>query len=238
MPSSRPTNPIVSLVVAFTDTRIASMPQMSATRVRMAVLCGPILGRSQSNVTSQWVSVPPSCPNKTCGVCEKLVGGCAFPSGIAWREMIADIASADGREQRVRQRVQADIGVGVSVERHVIGDLDSAKYHMRSCDEAMRIVSMADANVGEVELAARTVHIGLAGEFRIVGMARDECNRDARPFGDGRIVGEIIQPFARCLFMGGEKRMQVGNTGAFGLRTDCRAKPFPNSKPSSGAACR
>src|SRR6185437_6840129 len=58
-PSCRPVNPSPSVVVALTLTRAMSRASISATRARMASRCGPIFGRSQMIVTSQWTIAPP-----------------------------------------------------------------------------------------------------------------------------------------------------------------------------------
>src|SRR5690606_32700340 len=51
-PSSRPTNPIASPVVAFTDTRPASTPSTSARPARIASMCGRSFGRCRTTVAS------------------------------------------------------------------------------------------------------------------------------------------------------------------------------------------
>ena len=59
MPSSRPVNPSRSDVVALTDIRSMSISSIAAKAARMVVAWGPILGRSQINVTSQLASAKP-----------------------------------------------------------------------------------------------------------------------------------------------------------------------------------
>ena len=61
-----------------------------------------------------------------CGIGEKDVGGSAFPLWIAGREMVADIAGADGAEQRVGERMEPGVGVAMADQAVAMGDLDAA----------------------------------------------------------------------------------------------------------------
>ena len=50
-----------------------------------------------------------------------------FHCGVGGREVIADVALADGAQEGVGQGVQAGVGVGVADQRPVVVDPDAAQ---------------------------------------------------------------------------------------------------------------
>ena len=63
---------------------------------------------------------PPLAPDDLHGPLDEDAGGGALPLRIAGREMVADIAGAAGRQQRIGQGVEADIRVGMARQRLVV----------------------------------------------------------------------------------------------------------------------
>ena len=57
---------------------------------------------------------------------EEAVGRGALPSRVAGREVVADVALADGAEQGVGQGVQAGVGVRMADEPGVVRNLHPA----------------------------------------------------------------------------------------------------------------
>ena len=149
MPSRRPVKPRPSVVVALTATRAASMPSISAMRARMASRCGAILGASHRMVTSTLPMLPPRARAPGAAASrEEEVRRRAFPARIGVGEMLADVAVADGAEQRVGQRVQRHVGVGMAFERVRVGDSDAAQPDMVAGDQAMHVEALPGAHVG------------------------------------------------------------------------------------------
>ena len=58
--------------------------------------------------------------------------------------MAADVAGADRAEQRVRQRVQRRIGVGVAGEPTLARDLDAAEDERSAGNERVNVEAVAD----------------------------------------------------------------------------------------------
>ena len=57
------------------------------------------------------------------GMIEEFPGRRAAPAFVRRRKMLADIALADGAQDRVGQRVQSGVGIGMAFERMVMRDL-------------------------------------------------------------------------------------------------------------------
>ena len=120
MPSPLPIEPSFSLVVALTPTRSIDSPAMSAIRARIASRCGPTFGASHTIVTSRW-----RCAAARLHALDRkgkeTVGGGAAPLLIAGRKMHADVAVSERAEDRVDQRMQGHVGVGMTVTLRACG---------------------------------------------------------------------------------------------------------------------
>ena len=68
---------------------------------------------------------------------------------IARREMHADIAGAEGAQDRVGQRVEPDIGVGMADQRAVVRHAHAAQPDMIAGPEGMDVEALAGADVAE-----------------------------------------------------------------------------------------
>ena len=58
--------------------------------------------------------------------------------------MLADVAERGRAEQRVHERVQGDVGVGVAVEAELALDRDAAEDERPTGDEAVDVVADPD----------------------------------------------------------------------------------------------
>ena len=139
------------------------------------------------------------------GIRKEQVRRRTFPLRIGWREMLADIAVANGAEQRVCQRMQADIGIRMALEPVRVRDLYAAEPNARSLSKAVHIEACADPRFqrhGCLEFAPRLFDIGRRGNFDVVRRALDQGDLQSGPFGDRRIVREVIASRRRRFLMG------------------------------------
>ena len=63
--------------------------------------------------------------------------------------MRADVAGTAGRQQRVGQRMQTDIGIGMAGEFPCVRNPDPAKPDMVTCLEGVHVIAIAGADVGK-----------------------------------------------------------------------------------------
>ena len=150
MPSPRPVKPSFSLVVALTaDAVDVNAGEARRCVARMASRCGPIRGASQTMVTSRWAMQPPRALNALDGECEEAVGRGAAPLRIAGRKMRADVAVGERAEDRVGERMQRDVGVGMAGERVRVRDAHAAERDMVAGAERVHVDAGAGAHVAE-----------------------------------------------------------------------------------------
>ena len=128
MPSPRPVKPSRSVVVALTEIRPGSTPSSSASRAIIAGACGVIFGRSQIRVTSALASTPAARRDPLGGVAQEAGAVGVLPLGLAGREVPADIALGQRAVDRVAQRMDADIGVGMAGQALLVRHLDAAQH--------------------------------------------------------------------------------------------------------------
>ena len=62
--------------------------------------------------------------DQAAGMGQELVGGGTAPALVGRREMLADIAGADGAQDGIGQRMEPDIGIGMAEQRLVMRDLE------------------------------------------------------------------------------------------------------------------
>ncbi len=142
--------------------------------------------------------------------------------------MHADVARADRAQDRVGQRVQPDIGVGMADEAGIMRDLDPADHDAVARAEGMGVEPLADPHIAEIDIAE--IDIGRAGvgragvdrmggdqpfggseirgrrHFQIVLAAGDQQRHQPRRFGDRRIIGQLPPDGGA---MGGEDRIET-----------------------------
>ena len=122
MPSRRPVKPRPSVVVALTPTRATLDAQdLADTRPHgLAMRCN-LRGLAQQ----RHVDVGDGAAQRgdaPCSIGQEQMRRRTLPSGIARREVLADIAVTDGAEQGVGQCMQAHIGIRVSQQAMRVAD--------------------------------------------------------------------------------------------------------------------
>ena len=121
MPSPRPMTPSFSLVVAFTPTAIdrdaGDLGDARAHRVAVRI----DLGASQTTVDVEMAITPPRVSHALDREREEAVRRRAAPLRVARRKVHADVAVGERAEDRVGQRMQHDVGVGMAGELRSCG---------------------------------------------------------------------------------------------------------------------
>ena len=115
MPSPRPVKPRRSVVVAFTLTSTASQPRSAAMLARIAGTCGASFGACATIVASTLPTRSPRSASATRGAAAR---GCRRPvhRGSLSGKCAPDVAQRQRAEDRVADRVQQHVGVGVAGE--------------------------------------------------------------------------------------------------------------------------
>ena len=129
-----------------------------------------------------------------CGVLQKAVRRGAPPARLARRKVHPDIAGADRSEQRISQRVQADIGVGMADEPGIMRDRDAADHDVIAGAERMHVETLADPDISgsrrEQPLGRGEVLCG--SHLQIVLASWDHDGRHPGRLGDCGIVGQHL----------------------------------------------
>ena len=79
------------------------------------------------------------------GVAQEAGAVGVLPGRLAGREMAADIALGQRAVDRVAQRVDADIGVGMAGQARVVRHLDAAQHQLAAGRQHMHVEAGADA---------------------------------------------------------------------------------------------
>ena len=161
-------------------------------RRRMASRCGAIFGASQRRVMSTLPIVPPRARTSRSASRRKMPEFGALPSWVGVREVLTDVARANGAEQRVGEGVQGDVGVGVAFQRVAVGDLDAAQPDMVAGHQPVHIEALPGAHVGTVDRPLGHDEVLRGGELDVGGAAHHEGDRQARPFRDRGVVGHVV----------------------------------------------
>ena len=77
-------------------------------------------------------------------VAQQLAAVDALELGIGVGKVLADVAEAGGAEQRVADRVQQHVGVGMAVEPFLMRDVDAADDELAPGDQRMHVEALAD----------------------------------------------------------------------------------------------
>src|SRR5262249_199642 len=88
-------------------------------------------------------------PHPFDGESKKLVGSGASPLWTGWGEVRANRALRDRTKHRVRNRMERDIGVGMSGECLVVCNAYPAEGHVIARAERVHVQPRADANIAE-----------------------------------------------------------------------------------------
>ena len=80
---------------------------------------------------------------------QQLHGIGPLPFGIGVGEELADVAAADGAEQRIRHGMRQHIGVGVAEQPQGVRDIDPADDELAALDQLMHVVALPYAQGAE-----------------------------------------------------------------------------------------
>ena len=102
--------------------------------------------------------------------------------------MRADVAVAERAEDGVDQRMQHDVGVGMSLQPAIMRNADAAEHDMIAVAEGVNVEAHAGADVVEQRGArGRSLHeILRRGQFDIAGFAREGGDGKTRPIPQAR----------------------------------------------------
>ena len=106
------------------------------------------------------------------GLFQKHMARRAFPLWIGRREMVTDIAFANGAQYRVGERMHAHISVGMAFQFLVMRDFNTAKGYSVSILKSVNVVTMAGAVFHLLffpsEQCFRHAEIFSLGQFHVV----------------------------------------------------------------------
>ena len=145
MPSSRPTKPSFSVVVAFTLTASSETPIASAVAARMASRCGAIFGSLGEDRDVGVGDAVAAIVGELHGVLEEVDRRGAFPLRVGGREVVADVAEREGAEDGVGEGVPGGVGVGMALQLLRVRDADAAEDDGVARLEAVDVEARADA---------------------------------------------------------------------------------------------
>ena len=107
--------------------------------------------------------------------------------------MRADIAFRDRAEHRIGQCVQGDVGIRMAREALAIGNADTAEPDGVAIGEGVHVIAGADPRLARQRRIQPLLGHGdilRRGELRIAALARNQTDRDPRPFRDAGVVGD------------------------------------------------
>jgi hypothetical protein len=84
--------------------------------------------------------------------------------------MLADVAVADGAQQRIGERVQGDVGVRVAFQRVRVGDFQAAQPDVVAGNEAVHVEALARAHIADVGECLRSHGEVLRGGERLASL--------------------------------------------------------------------
>ena len=111
------------------DGRSAASPRRPAIAARIASSRAPRRGRAATIVRSTLAGAPARAPpsRSTTSASSSRAGDAARASRASGREEPTEVAEAGGAEQRIGDRMQGDVAVGMAVEARGAGDGDAAQ---------------------------------------------------------------------------------------------------------------
>ena len=139
----------------------------------------------------------------------------ALPLRIGRREVLADVALGEGAIERVGERVERDVGVGMAAEPRDVGDANAAEPHGVAGREGVDVEALADPRLARVSPETRLGcdQILHCRHLEVGGVAFEHISRRARPFGDRDIVGEVADAGLGCAPM---RRQDQGKAKGLG----------------------
>jgi len=131
-------------------------------------------------------------------VFQEAVGGSALPLGIAGRKMRSDIAVRQRPEDRIDQRMEADIAVGMREKAAAVRYPHPADHQVIAVTEGVNVVAIAGSDIAEhgAEAGFFANEILRGGQLHVGRIAFKGRHRQSRPFRKRGVVGEIAPALA------------------------------------------
>ena len=131
------------------------MSAISAMRFRIASRCGPMRGASQTIVTSRCATLPPRLVTRSTANFRNWSDEAPFQRGSFGEKVLADVAVGDRAEDRIDERMQRHVGIGMAGQPAVVRDLHAAEPDVIAVAEGVHVEAVADAQIGEARDAPR-----------------------------------------------------------------------------------
>ena len=132
-------------VFAFNPTQSFGIPSNSATCVRIVPACGPIFGASRINDESMLLIAYPASRTRRLRFPQKHHRVRALPLRIRGRKQRPDIRSPDRSQQRIGDRVQQHVAIGVPAQALAVRQCHTADLERNAALKFMRIPPKPDA---------------------------------------------------------------------------------------------
>ena len=236
MPSRRPVKPSPSVVVALTLTRPPiEVEQLGDAPAHGVAVRGDLRGLAEHGDVDV-ADRAAACAYKSNGLAQEDGGGGALPARVRVGEMLADVARADGAEQRVGERVQGDVGVGMALQGVRVGDPDAAQPDVVAGDQPVHVEALSGAHVGSaVQRRSAMARSSAVVSLMLAALPMTSVTGSCRPFRDRGVVGHVVpaggrgalvcgQDVARSGSLAGSAPATVPRARAW-RRCGCRARP-------------
>ncbi len=210
MPSSRPVNPSRSLVVALTATReTLKTGDLGDARAHGVPVRSDF--RALANQGDVEVGDASAARGDAIdGVFQEAVRSGAFPLRIARRKMRTDVAVRERAEDRVDQRVQADVTIGMRQKAAAVRQADATNHEVVAVAESMNVVAAAGSDIAEhgAETGFFADKIFRSCQFHVGRIAFKGCHRQSRPLGKRGVIGEVAAATGGRAAMGVENHIE------------------------------
>ena len=115
-----------------------------------------------------------------------------LPAWVAGAEMLADIARADGAQDGVGQRMQADIRIGVADQAMIVGDGDAAKHDPLARPKTVNVKAVTHPDIHtRGEQLPGAMQIGFRRHFEILLVTAHQGDGEASCLCHRRIIGQF-----------------------------------------------
>ena len=143
---------------------------------------------------------PAACPHPLDRERQEPVGGGAPPLRIGGRKVYANVAVRNRTEQRINKGVKNHIGVRMSRQTPLERNANAAQHHVVAIAELLHVETEAGANIAELGEFRRwpRAKSAVGGELHVRYVPLECRNRQSRPFGQRRVVGEVVAAGCRA----------------------------------------
>ena len=139
------------------------------------------------------VTAKPRAAARSTALRRKISEAAPCQARVRGREPLADVALGQRAEDRVGQRVHADVGVGMADQAAVERDGDAAEHHPVARAEGVHVEAVAGADVHRSlrRSASRPREVGGGGDLEVRLVARDHAHRKPGGAGHRGVVGRL-----------------------------------------------